>query len=291
MTVRAIKDLLLKSTTIRDTATHCKEIYRHWRTDCYVVSFPKCGRTWIRMMLAKALALSVGDSREIVWDPRDVIERSKRRHPFIQFTHDGVDFPPLAETRDRVEHYRRYRRKRVILLVRDPRDTLVSYYFHRTRRQGERYSTIDEFAGHPWWGADRLVSFVRDWHRHSAVPQGFLIVRYEDLHRDAVSELQKILAFAGLPSVSIDQIRQAVQYASFENMRQLSTNQLLENRRLAPTDPLDPDSYKVRQGKVGGYSSHLTTPALERIEGVMARHLPCALGYSPCQDSASGGDL
>jgi hypothetical protein len=73
-------------------------------------------------------------------------------------------------------------------------------------------------------------------------------------------------------------------------MRQLSTNQLSDNRRLAPTDPMDPDSYKMRRGKVGDYSRNLSGPALEYVEGQMSRHLPCALGYSPCTTSVSAGE-
>ena len=41
-------------------ATACRrpvKRYQDYRTDCFVISHPRCGRTWLRVMLAKALAL------------------------------------------------------------------------------------------------------------------------------------------------------------------------------------------------------------------------------------------
>ena len=277
MNTRAIKDFLLRSTTIRDGVTRAKETYRHYRTDCYIISYPKCGRTWLRIMLAKALAIHFNDPRETVWSPRDVICSVHRRHPYIRFTHDGVDHPP-GRAQDAERRYYRYKRKRVILLIRDPRDVLVSYYFQRTRREGESHE-MRGFVRHPWWGIDRLIPFMRGWYEHRHVPVSFLLVRYADLHHDAGAELRKVLTFVNLRDVSEDTFRMAVRYASFENMRRLSLRELAIDGRMAPADIQDPESYKVRKGKIGGYTEYLSTAEIEYIEERMRRDLPTAFGY------------
>ena len=72
-----------------------KAARRKWRTarkrrrirSC-VVSFPKAGRTWLRMMIGKALAEQFGLNEG---DALDHIERLAKRAgaPPFDFTHDG----------------------------------------------------------------------------------------------------------------------------------------------------------------------------------------------------------
>jgi hypothetical protein len=282
MNRRSITGLRRQSTRVGDAVMRVKEAYRHYRTDCYVISYPKCGRTWLRTMLAKALAIYFNDPREIVWDPRDVVETVHKRTPFIQFTHAGVDSPPEAAGQGQRRSYYRYRNKRVIFMVRDPRDVLVSYYFQKTRRESEE-CTLREFVRHPWWGADRVIPYMTEWYEHRNVPVDFLLLRYEDMHYDAAGELGRALAFVGLAPVPDRLITSAVEYACFENMRQLSLSDLRDNLRLAPSDPQDPESYKIRRGEVGGYLEYLSSADIQYIEQRMRRELTCSLGYIPCR--------
>jgi hypothetical protein len=90
---------------------------RQWgRAHTCVVSFPKSGRTWLHVMLAR---LAHGAHAPFVLDV-----------PGVLFTHDDADKPSLPLRTD----FGRYADRKVVLLVRDPRDVLVSYFAHRTRR-------------------------------------------------------------------------------------------------------------------------------------------------------------
>src|SRR6266508_3831194 len=100
--------------------------------DAFVVSFPKSGRTWIRVFYFAYLAKLTG--REFSWSSNAFPEFQK-----IVFTHDRWehrllpgwwDFirgkhlvPPLAR-----------RKKKIVLIVRDPRDVVVSLHFHLMKR-------------------------------------------------------------------------------------------------------------------------------------------------------------
>ena len=159
---RSITGLLRRSTRLGDAAVRAKEAYHHYRTSCYVIFYPRCGRTWLRTMLAKSLAIYFNDPRESVSDPRDIVETVHKRTPFIQFTHAGVDMPPDTAGQGLGRSYCRYRNKRVIFMVRDPRDVLVSYYFQKTRRKSEE-CTLREFVRHPWWGTDRVIPYQISW--------------------------------------------------------------------------------------------------------------------------------
>lgn len=271
----ALKRFILKSRIGRKIVN----LYFHYHTDCYVISFPKCGRTWLRVMLAKALALYFGDPRDIVFDPMDVVRNNYQRGPLIRFTHGRVNKPPIVEAKHSEERYQKYARKKVIFLVRDPRDVLVSYYFQRTRRKNESYD-LGYFVRHQWWGIDRVVAFMKGWYEHRHVPSDFLLVRYEDLHRNPAGELHRILTFVDLEDVSDEIVRTSVDYASFDNMLKMSLNELSEEPRLAPADPLDPKSFKMRRGEIGGYKRYLSAADVEYVEERIRRELPLSFGYT-----------
>ncbi len=83
------------------------------------------------------------------------------------------------------------------------------------------------------------------------------IVRYEDMHGDATKQLRRVLDFIGLPEIAENTIQEAVKYAHFENMRIMELNDIFQSKRLKPLDKNDPESYKTRLGKVGGYLNYL----------------------------------
>ena len=51
---------------------------------------------------------------------------------------------------------------------------------------------------------------------------------------------------------------EALRFSSFENMKQLEATGGIQNKILAPGDPNDPESYKVRHGKVGAFADYLS---------------------------------
>ncbi|MCH7768386.1 MAG: sulfotransferase domain-containing protein [Nitrospinae bacterium] len=283
----ALKRFILKSRIGRKIVNLLKHrigrkianLYRHYHTDCYVISYPKCGRTWLRVMLAKALALYFGDPRDIVFDPIDVIRNNYQRGPLIRFTHDGIFKSPAIVTKPGEKRYQQYTRKKVVFLVRDPRDVLVSNYFQRARRRNESYD-LGYFVRHQWWGIDRVVAFMKGWYEHRHVPSDFLLVRYEDLHRNPAGELHRILTFVDLEDVSDEIVRTSVDYASFDNMLKMSLNELSEEPRLAPADPQDPESFKMRRGEIGGYKRYLSAADVEYVEERIRRELPLSFGYT-----------
>jgi hypothetical protein len=265
--------------------------YDHYRAEYCVISYPKCGRTWLRVMLAKTLALHFEDPREVVFEPKDVIRNVNQSGPRIRFTHDRVARYTFEALERPEKGYCRYRRKRVIFLVRDPRDVLISLYFHLSHRrlfEGVP-SDISQFIRHPLYGAEKAIRFMQGWWKHRHVPLDFHLVRYEDLHRDTATELRRVLLFMDLGDISGKTIQASVNYADFDSLRRMSVNELREVDKIAPTDPQNPESFKMRRGKVGTYSEYLSAVDVEYIEERMDRMLPTSLGYAdqvrePCNN-------
>ncbi len=227
--------------------------YRHWTTDVYVVSFPKSGRTWFRTILGTALQLQSG--RQDV-DPTSVhrLWMFDPGAPRFVFTHDINAH--LADTRSVKWEGERYINKKTILLVRDPRDTIVSLYFEMTKRVGSYDGTISQFIRQDVGGIASLVTFLNEWLGNLDKVRQRLLVRYEDLHDSPLDTISGALEFAGAPAER-GVIARAIELCSFDAMQRMERAGAVDHVRLRPGDVDDPQSYKVRSGKIGGYRNHL----------------------------------
>ena len=234
------------------------------RADALLVSYPKCGRTWLTMLLARAMANAAGLSeRELDYLANDLLGGKVGDLPHVRISHD--DNPHWKTPRQLARSKRRYREKRVILLVRDPRDTVVSMYFERTRRERAYAGTLSEFLRERRGSLDTILAYYNVWARERARLDAFCLVRYEDLKVDTAGQLARLLRFTGA-NVSDAHIAEAVQFGSFENMRAMENADALKSGRLRARDPKDAESFKTRKGKVGGYVDYLTPAEIEWME-------------------------
>lgn len=226
------------------------------RCEVFLISFPKCGRTWLRMMLGHALLIRFGfPERRLMLATKAAIDRPGM--PRILATHD--DDPQVKPARRVFTDKGAYRDRKVIFLVRDPRDLLVSYYFHRSKRTTGEFrfeGDLDDFLSAGI--VESLVAFYNAWARQKEVPAGFLLVRYEDIHADPAGQLRRVLDFIGVEGVDDDAIMRAVDLSSFDRMQEIERTGSRRGRSLRPGDPADPDSFKVREGRVGGHRDALT---------------------------------
>src|SRR6266513_1927861 len=95
--------------------------------DAYVVSYPKSGRTWLRVLIGKALCLHRGlDTDGLLDTPGLTAAAGVSR---TELHHDGSEIRDDLDYRSLPQDKRVYRGKKVVLLARDPRDLLVSSYF------------------------------------------------------------------------------------------------------------------------------------------------------------------
>ncbi|HZQ13846.1 MAG TPA: sulfotransferase domain-containing protein [Pseudolabrys sp.] len=244
-------------------------------TDGFIISFPKCGRTWVRLLLGKLLQLQFG-----LPEDGDMLETRALTSritgvPTVDISHD--DYPHFKPAAAIERSKERYRGKTIVLLVRDPRDTIVSYYFQYVRRGDNRRAndaqfngTMSEFIRHRIGSIDSLVTFYNVWASQRDVPQSFHLLRYEDLRQAPVPTLAQLLKYLNMPEIDQRTIERAVAYCSFENMQRIERGNVLKNIRLATPDTSDPESFKVRRGKVGGYRDYLTPQDIAFIDARLA---------------------
>ncbi len=243
--------------------------WSHRRTDVYVLSYPKCGRTWLRLLMGKALVddLSLTDANPMELSD---LHRASPLVPRIRVTHD--DNPQLKRPDEIERDKRRYAGKKIVFLVRNPRDVVISYYFQASRRRDRFAGTPSEFLRHQVGSLDTILDYYNVWAESRGVPGDFCLVRYEDLHRDAAGELERVLRLVGrVPAREV--VDRAVEFARFDNMRALERKNAFGSARLRPADGADLESFKTRKGKVGGYREYLSPEDLDYLEARISERL------------------
>ena len=264
--------------------------YAHRKTDIYLLSYPKCGRTWLRLMLGKAIALhfSLPDEEDILF-----LRTNRKVHPDVPIITVVHDDSPMLKSPDELEvSKKRFHNKKVILLVRDPRDVVVSSYFEIKKRnrifgqnpheirsmnyEGELNDFIHSRSG----SFDTILAYYQIWAKNRQIPRGFLLIRYEDLKTNTSFELRRVLDFIGLRDITDLGVSQAVAFASFENMRKMELEKRFQTGILNPGDPADQNSFKTRSGKISGYYEYLSGAEIDELNLKMARNLPDLYGYN-----------
>lgn len=233
-----------------------------------IVSYPRCGRTWLRVMAGYALVHHYGLPDEKLLDITWLTRMAGL--PPATFDHDDTFFrlelPYTELTWDKTP----FADRRVLFQVRDVYDVLVSTYFYTNRRLKFPTGDIGAFIRDPRWGAHKVLTHYHIWHAARDVPLAFDVLHYEDMAGQPHAALTSALAFLGVTGVAPEVIDQAVRFGSFDNMLTMSKEGRYNKFILGAGNPEDPESYKVRKGKVGGFTDYLSDADIGYIDACIA---------------------
>jgi hypothetical protein len=228
-----------------------------------ILSVPKSGRTWLRAFLCAYFCKRFG--LEFTLRPDRYHEQ---RIPRLIFSHDLFEHRTKGDLWDRVRG--KYlvprlelKRAKIILLARDPRDCFVSLFLQLTRRDPNaplelRQNTVSEMLRDRRFGMRAIVNAMNDWINEFSGGGNFSLVRYEALRASPHEQFRDLLAIVGeaMPDATI--FKEALEFSRFENMQKLEAAGAFDSNILHPGDVRDPESFKVRRGKVGGYREYLS---------------------------------
>jgi hypothetical protein len=238
--------------------------------DVFLVSYPRSGNTWLRFLVGNLIHpespttfANIETFVPSIYVNRDAQLRSLPR-PRVLKSHEAF--------------FGKYRK--VIYIVRDPRDIAVSYYHYQIKYRQlpsgfplEAFVPLfieDNFEGlyGPW--ADHVMS----WLAMRDTRDAFLLLRYEDLRENPVRELAKVAGLLGIPAAD-ERVRQAVERSSANRMSSLEKEQ---SRQWVSTKKSRQDIPFVRAAGSGQYKSALSEESVRQIEAAWG-HTMLSLGY------------
>jgi len=273
-----------------------KEEYRKLKlADCVIVSFGKSGRTWLRVMLSRFYQVKHGLSeRHLIGF--DNLHRKNPAIPRLFFTHDNYIKDYTGNRDSKADFYD----KKVVLLVRNPLDVAVSQFFQWKYRMRPGKKALNDYPQHgadvaiydfvmdPDAGLPKIIDYLNLWASEAEKVGSLLIVRYEDMRANTAGVLERIVDFIGTPGTA-EEIAEAVRFASVENMREMEQKRTfwLSGSRMVAKDRSNPNSYKVRKAKVGGYRDYFDDAQIRAMNQVLAERLAPVFGYRP--DPAPAG--
>ena len=238
--------------------------------DTFLVSYPRSGNTWTRFLVCNLMNPD---------NPVNFAELESRI-PEIYFVTDGRlrAFPRPRVIKSHECFDPRY--KRIIYIVRDPRDVFISYYEYQLKRRViSDDCSLEEFL--PSFMESEIEPKTGSWRDHvvswTAARGGqkdFLLLRYEDMIADTQKESTKIASFLGLNS-SAERIARAVALSSADRMRRLEKEQ---SGQWKATRKTRQDKPFVRTAAAGGWKSRLPEQCVVQIESAWGNVMR-AVGY------------
>ena len=258
----------------------------------WLASYPKSGNTWLRCFLEAyftgqidinslnisvqddvAAAYQTGNHTDVTKMPIDIqqlarpmallriVERYKQealKIPLFVKTHspnvavNGIDLLPLSLT------------KKIIYLVRDPKDVLPSYAKHMGADidkaidwMNDKYRTLNA-------SEVRVADFIGNWSSHvnsfsDDNMKDILIIRYEDMKDDPVDSFSSILEHIGINPI-LSRVENAIELVELDKLKaQEQKNGFIESSPHAKNEFFG-------KGEVGGWKDKLTIKQQNFIE-------------------------
>ncbi len=213
--------------------------------DVILTSFPKSGNTWVRFFLCNLISLRAWDGEPVTFPrlnatmPELGVSNLLRPWPY-----EGV-LPRIVKTHK--PRWPVFKNLRAALLIRDPRDVMVSYYHFERKRVGGRFDgDFATFLRHPDLGLKAWFRHYASWHATCDV-----CIRYEDLKADDVETFTALLNGLAL-TFPAPLVEEAAKRSRFERMRKTEADHGIST---------DKEQFKgggrfMRSGKTGGWDDY-----------------------------------
>ncbi|XP_019641558.1 PREDICTED: bile salt sulfotransferase-like isoform X2 [Branchiostoma belcheri] len=222
--------------------------------DVVIVSYPKSGLNWMFETVHKILGGKKEDSSPLgpeycppgqkPW----YIQLRETPSPRLMYTHLQVQLAPPGLTAP-------VTKVKTIVVMRNPKDVCVSYYYYRQKRP--TFKSPESWEQHCKDFLNGKVPYgdyfdhVLGWWQMKDDPH-FLFVKYEDMNKDFCSAVKTVAAFLG-KELTDEDLTRVLTSCSFESMRK---------RFAESTWRKD----MVRKGVVGDWKNHFSAEESDKFD-------------------------
>jgi hypothetical protein len=238
--------------------------------DVFLTSYPRSGNTWMRFLVGNLIhqnePVTFLNLERLLPDMYIHSDREMRNMPRPRVIKSHECFDP--------------RYKRIVYIVRDPRDVAVSnYYWELKKGSFSEGFSMQDFV-HRWmssgywprignWG-DHVASWLSTRRNHS----DFVLLRYEDLMSEPEVQLAKVARLLQIDPTR-DRLARAIELSSADRMRKLENK---EGGKWLQTKYTRQDAPFVRKAASGGWKAVLPPESVALIESSW-QELMNELGY------------
>jgi len=228
-------------------ATGLEPINHVRKDDVFLVGYPKSGTTWFQNLVAGVV---YGLDPEYAPDSliQSLIPDIHMKHFYRRYA-----TPMYFKCHD----FPRPSYKRVVYLLRDGRDALVSHFHFKKALTGKTPNFM--------YLVKYRQSLAMKWHEHVEAwlsnPYGakMIVIRYEDLKIDPLEQLRRFCTFVGIDRPD-SFLRNVIMKASFESMREKET---IHGAWIEEFGIRLHDGFFARRGEVGSYLEEMPKDVLK----------------------------
>ncbi|KAK4023113.1 hypothetical protein OUZ56_008544 [Daphnia magna] len=270
-------------------AKHADELlnFQPRSDDVWIVTFPKCGTTW---------------TQELVWMVMNECdeEAGKQpltiRSPFLEFPYltpaqsengplelnkmvpvkaiETMPSPRLIKTHLPLYllHPKLLDTSKVVYVVRNPKDVIVSYFYHHRLIKFQNYSgTLEDFAQYfmddEVFYAPFFPHALEAWaQRHNP---NILFLFYEDMNHNLRGEIERVAAFLG-KTLTGEQLARLVAHLRFETFAKNDAVNFEASKKMGF---MIPEGRFIRKGQIGDWKNHFSAELNNRIDQWIEKNL------------------
>ena len=266
-----------------------QQSFKHWQVrqdDVYVLTFAKNGTTWTQELVwllendcnfdqAKAVPL---DERFPFLDFLMLADFLKDELP--QFLKADIlkSLQEMPSPRLIKSHFRLcllpddlVEKCKVVTCLRNPKDTVVSYYHHE--KLVKAYGYTGDFPTYFGHFMDNLViyssyfEYVKEaWQRRNH--PNVCLLFFEDMKKDMASSIKKVAKFLG-KDVSDEMVEKLLDHLSFNKMKNNPAVNKEEGKKFGF---FSGDGHFMRKGEVGDWKNYFTDEMNKRMDDAIQKH-------------------
>lgn len=245
-----------------------------------IVSFPKCGRSWLRIMLTDYVKFKYNIQDEYFRE--NELSSLHKDLPNISFSHD--DWPCFKKYDELETEKKHYSKRNVVFLYRNPIDVTVSWYYQLKDRGSIKWmpsgfvlNDLDSFVKDDIGSLKSITQYFNIWFKEHYDSSNVLLVNYEGLKENPIGTLEQIMLHLGFKNVDSNLLMKVVDDNSFESLKKKEASGEIKDPGFKQKGAKV--GMKVRKGKVKGYLSELQEDTVRWAEKYVNENLDSRIRY------------
>ncbi len=216
------------------------------KNDILLASFPKSGVTWLRFFLFQLLRTLEPDDHPLSWRNLDnTLPELGRQNLLDPWPYASL--PRFVKTHKNNLPF--FGKCRSVLLVRDPRDVMVSFYCYQKAKTRNGFTgTFSRFIRHKKFGLPAWNKHYRSWRDRCT-----MMLTYEDMLNNDIEVFTGLFQQLNI-KVPAPYIKTAAENTRFSKLRELENH----SGTSKPRDFFQPDYKFTRKGVAGDWKNYFT---------------------------------